>query len=796
MIKNYFKIAWRTLLRYKAYTGINIVGLTLGIAAAILIFTLVSYQLSFDNFHPNKDRIFRIVTNIHADGNSPRYACVPQPLGKAFRNDFTFAQYTARMIYYRNVLISVPGAKDIKKFQEDNGIAFAEPGYFRIFHFPLVSGDSATALVNPHSALISESTAKKYFGGDPAVGRTIRVNNATNYTVTGVLKDPPPNTTQRHDIYLSYDNLKDWNSYLASDSSWGDLYSGSYCFVLLKPGVSPTLVDKSMPTLVRKYYHGDDAKVFNFALQPLADWHTDAAYDGSFDKKYSWALAVIGIFLLATACMNFINMATAQSLNRSKEVGIRKVMGSARRQLFWQFITETALITLVAGVLAWFIALTALPAINRLTGSQMTVHLLSGARMVLFCLFVFVCVVFAAGSYPGLILARFQPVQALKSRLSQAEIGGFSLRRVLVTSQFAISQVLIIGMIIVAWQMHYSVSLDLGFDKEAIVLLPIPSTDIPKMHTLRDRLRSIPGVQDLSLCYQPPASQRNMNTDIRYDNRPNTERWDINEKAVDDRYLSTFGLRLIAGRNLEPSDTTREFIVNETVVRQLGLSSPRDILGKMITVDAVPAPVVGVIRDFHNQSLHGKIDALCLYSSSGNYQTCSMKIDPRQLRAVLAGAESIWNDTYPEYVYSYSFLDERIAGFYRLDNILLALVEIFAAVAIVISCLGLYGLVSFMAVRRTKEIGIRKVLGAGIGNIFWLFGKEFSRLILIAFAIAGPLAWLATQAWLRDFTFRIHPGPLLFAAGLLATLLIALFAVGYRSMLAATANPVKSLRSE
>ena len=795
MIRNYFKIAWRTLLRHTSYTVINIIGLTLGIAAAILIFTLISYQLSFDDFHHNKDRIYRIVTDLHDEG-APRFACVPQPLGKAFGNDYTFAEQTSRIVLYRNVLISLPGAKDIKKFQEEDGIAFTEPGFFQIFDFPLIHGDSKTALANPHSAMITQSIAKKYFGDDQAIGQIIRVNNATYYTITGILHDLPPNTHRKQEIFLSYDNLKDWNSYLASDSSWGSLYSGSNCFVLLKPGISPSQVDNAFPGLVNKYYKGDDARVYGFRLQPLADMHTNAAYDGVFDKKYCWALAVIGIFLLATACMNFINMATAQSLQRSKEVGIRKVLGSVRRQLFWQFITETALITLAAGIIAWLVALVALPGINRLTSSQMSIGLFTTWRMAAFFLLLFFLVVFTAGSYPGIILARFQPVLALKNKLSQAQIGGFSLRRILVTSQFAISQVLIIGMVIVAWQMRWSMNLDLGFDKEAIVSLPLPSNDITKMHRLRDRLRSIPGVEKLSLCYQPPASGRNMNTDIRFDNRPRTERWSINEKAADDQYLSTFGLHLVAGRNLHPSDTTREFIVNEATVRDLGLSSATDVLGKLITVDDVPAPVVGVIRDFHNQSLHGKIDDLCLYSAAALYQSCTMKLDSRQLRPVLAAAQSIWNDTYPDYIYSYTFLDDRIAEFYRLDNILLALIEIFASVAILISCLGLYGLVSFMALRRTKEIGIRKVLGANVGNIFWLFGKEFTRLIFIAFAIATPLAWAATQAWLRDFKFRIHPGPFLFIAGLFCTLLIALFAVGYRSMRAALANPIKSLRSE
>lgn len=795
MIKNYFKIAWRTLLRYKAYTGINVFGLTLSITAAILIFTLVTYQFSFDSFHPNKDRIYRIVTEINNDAQLNHLPCVPEPLGKAFRNDYTFAEQTARVIYYRNVLIALPQEKEVKKFQEEQGIAFAEPSYFQIFDFPLTQGDPKTALAAPHSALITESIAKKYFGHTDVMGKTLRINNTLDFTITGILKDLPPNTDRRQEIYLSYDNLRNWSRF-ASDSNWSNLYTGSMCFVLLNKGVSPARVDKAFPSFVTKYYNAEDAKTYGFRLQPLSDIHINANYDGKIDPKYLYALLLIGIFLLATACMNFINMATAQALNRSKEVGIRKVLGSLRNQLFWQFIAETAIITITAGVIAWFAAVTLLPSLNELTTAHMSLSLLSTGKSIAFCLIVLLLVVFAAGSYPGLILARFQPVLALKSKLSQAHIGGFSLRRILVTSQFAISQLLIIGMIIIAWQMHYSNNLDMGFDKEAIVTIPIPASDVTKMHTLRNRLTSIPGVENLSLCYQPPAARHNQNTDFNYDNRAKSEHWDVNVKAADDHYLATFGLHLVAGRNLYPSDTVREFLVNETFVKKLGIASPLDVLGKPLSVNGATAPIVGVVKDFHDYSLKSDIDALCIDAEAIRYEACSIKIDPHKLRETLARIQNTWNETYPDYVYSYTFLDERIADFYQMDNILLTLVEVFAGIAILISCLGLYGLVSFMALRKTKEIGIRKVLGANIGQICWLFGKEFFRLLLIAFVIAAPIAWIATHTWLQEFKYSIHPGPGLFLIGLLFSVLIAVLAVGYRSLQAAIANPINSLRSE
>ncbi|HEY1216097.1 MAG TPA: FtsX-like permease family protein, partial [Bryobacteraceae bacterium] len=518
--------------------------------------------------------------------------------------------------------------------------------------------------------------------------------------------------------------------------------------------------------------------------------------DGVFDKKYSWTLLIIAVFLLATACMNFINMATAQALNRGKEVGIRKVMGSLRNQLFWQFIAETALITFAAGLLAWGIAILALPALNQLTFAKMSIQLFSTGRSLAFFTGIIVLVVFAAGSYPGLVLARFEPVLALKSKLSQAHIGGFSLRRLLVIVQFSITQMLIIAMIIMAWQMHFSMNLDMGFDKESIVTIPIPINDLTKMHTLRTRLAAIPGVEKLSLCVQPPAARRNQNTSIVYDNRAKGEPWSINLKSADDQYLSTFNLKLIAGRNLFPSDTVREYLVNETTIKKLGLTSPLDAIGKRIVVGNIPAPIAGVVKDFHILSLKNDIGPVAITTNAERYRTASLKINPHQLHTVLASVQSVWNSTYPDYLYSYTFLDDRISEFYYIDTILLKLVEVFAGIAILISCLGLYGLVSFMAVRRTKEIGVRKVLGASIGQIAWLFGREFLRLIAIAFLIATPIAWMATNNYLKDFKYKIPVGPLQFLIGLAITILIAAIAVGYRSLRAATATPVKSLRTD
>lgn len=796
MLKNFFTIAWRNLRKNKTYAGINILGLSLGIGCSILIFALVSYHLSFDNFHPGKDRIYRVVTEFHDEINDYSQG-VPSPLGKYFRKDFDYAEEVARIIGYNNNLVTVQDGGQIKKFQEEKGIAYTEPAYFDIFNFPLLRGDKTTMLRAPNEALITERLARKYFG-DPAVamGKTIRIDNKNDFAIVGILKDIPVNTDRNQEIYLTYENIKDKRKRLASDSSWGSVYSQCMCFMRLRPAVTAAQVNEALGMMGRKYQGVRDAKSTIFRLQPLADIHFNGDFDGYVDKKYIWALLFVGLFILVTACVNFINLATAQALNRSTEVGIRKVLGGMRRQLFWQFIVETTFIAVFALVVGYLLALSALPAVNNLFKTEISLHLFDDPAAMAFILLLLIAVIFLAGSYPGLVLSRFKPVAALKSKLSQKDIGGFSLRRVLVVTQFTLSQMLIIGTIVVASQLHYTQTRDLGFDKDATVLLPLPKNDLPKLNTMRAQIAAIAGVRDISFCAAPPASQANNTTNLRFANRAEDEHWELNLKSADDQYLHTFGLKLVAGRNFFKSDTATECIVNETMVKKLNLQEPASILGQQLKVNGMHPTIVGVVRDFNNYSLHSDIAAVAILPSWYEYTTCAVKIDPLHVHTDLAALEKIWNSTYPDYLYSYEFLDESIAKFYELDSSLLKLVQFFAAIAMFIGCLGLYGLTSFMAVRKTKEIGVRKVLGAGVSSILWLFGREFIKLVLIAFVVAAPAAWWIMQQYLRDFKYRITIGPAIFLLALGVTAVIVVLTVGYRSLRSAVANPVTALRSE
>ncbi len=797
MIRNYLKIGWRNLTKNRSYAFINIFGLSLGIACSIVIFTIVKYHLGFDNFHENKDRIYRIVTEWHDD--EPGFSeAVPSPVGRAFRSEFTFAEKTARVISYNDALVAMDAGNDRKKFKEESGIAYAEPEFFDIMHFPLVKGNQQNFLSSPNSAAITEKLATKYFGTEDPMGKTIRINNKTDFIVKGILKDLPNNTDHREEIYLSYQNLIDQSKWLATDSNWGGVYSGSHCFILLKQNATPAQANQALAQLVKKNYTGRDANVWHFRLQELADIHFNPDFNGTANKKYLWAFTLIGLFLIITACVNFINLATAQALNRSKEVGIRKVLGSMPKQLFWQFIAETALITFFALILAIIIAVLSMPFVNQLFQSNMSLQLLQNPSLWIFLLVTGVVVTFLSGSYPGLVLARFQPVMALKSQLSQKHIGGFSLRRILVVTQFAISQMLIIGTIVIASQMHFSKNTDMGFTKDAIISLPIPISDKVKMNTLRTRLSGVAGVEKITLCYQPPASGSNNSTGIRYDNRAEDEHWSINVKNADADYLGTFGLKLVAGRNFFPSDSAREILVNETFVKKLNIKSPQEVIGKRVSINggSTVAPIAGVVKDFHNYSFHSEISALCILPDNNNYRTCAIKVNMKNIQPAMAAMEKIWNETYPDYLYAYEFLDERIARFYEGDTMTLKLIEAFAIIAIIIGSLGLYGLVSFMAVRKTKEIGVRKVLGADLKDILWLFGKEFTRLLLVAFVIAAPVGWWAMSQYLQEYKNRISLHPGIFLLAIAATFLIAAITVGYRSVKAAAANPVTSLRTE
>ena len=796
MIKNYFKIALRNLKKNRLYGFINVMGLAMSMACCILIFTLVKYHLGFDNFHKGSDRIYRFVTEQHRDEVSYA-ASVPPPFGNAFRNDYNFAEKVARTVISRNALISVKHGEEVKKFKEPEGAAFTEPEFFDIFNFPFLQGNKTTALNEPNTALITDHLAKKYFGNENPVNKILRYDNRIDFKITGVLKDIPSNTDLKPEIYFSWATLKSQNEWYAKDDAWGGISTELQCFTRLRPNVTTAQIEKLLPAYVTKY-RPKSKNVHHYKLQPLAQVHFDGRYGGVMEKRNLWILSFIGLFLIITACVNFINLATAQALKRAREVGIRKVLGSLRAQLFWQFIAETALITIIAAFAAVGISYLALPYVNDWFKTQMAIHILSDSLLIVFLPLLVLVVIFLSGSYPGLILSGFRPVSALKGKLSQQHIGGFNTRRTLIVTQFTISLVLIIGMIVITQQMQYAKKSDLGFNKEAIVMMPMGFDSVSNAQkTLRDELAAIPGVQSVSQCYAAPSSDEAWNTSIRFDTRTEEELFRSSIKAADDQYLKTFDLQLVAGRNIFPSDTVREFLINETLVKKLGLKSPGEALGKKIFFNGgMSGTIAGVVKDFHDGSFHSDINSVCITSFASNYSSYAVRINTKNIKSILPALEKKWSSIHPDKIYEYQFLDEKIAGFYETEETMLKLISAFSFIAIFIGCLGLYGLVSFMAAQKTKEIGIRKVLGSSVAEILWIFGKEFGRLILIAFIVAAPVAWWLMNSWLQDFKYRVHIGVWAFALAIGIIIVIAAATVVYQSIKAALANPVKSLRTE
>jgi len=540
-------------------------------------------------------------------------------------------------------------------------------------------------------------------------------------------------------------------------------------------------------------------------LRPLSQIHFDKDMGNFGDHRISktilWTLSLIGVFIIIMACINFINLSTAQAVGRSKEVGIRKVLGSSRKQLFWQVIGETFIIVGAAVILAVGIAYVCMPYIKNIASIGEKLTLFNGSTFV-FLVVTMIGVTLLAGVYPSLILSGFKPVLALKNRISSANIGGISLRRVLVVTQFAIAQVLIIGTIVAVSQMNYIRTADLGFDKDAVLTLTsnVDSSVNARQPAFKQKLLSLKGVESVSFSYDVPSSEGNYSGSFAYDHRPD-EKFELYSKFADEDYFTTYGLDIIAGRPYDKSDTTHEVVVNETLVKKLGVNTPDKILGHEIRTgkrkgNDVWSVIVGVVKDFKTNSLREGIKPLMIGERNTQYYYTGIKLNPANIAGTQAAVEKAWNQFFPEFVYQSKFMDDRINDFYNQENQLALLYKVFAGIAILISCLGLYGLVLFMAAQKTKEVGIRKVLGATIGNIIYLFSKEFTILIVIAFAVAVPVAYYMMSNWLNNFVFRINLSVWIFLLAIVSSIVIAWITVGYKALKAARANPVKSLRTE
>ncbi len=795
MFKNYFKTAFRNLLRYKSNSFINIAGLTVGFAAFLLIFLVIQYEQSFDDFHANKNNLYRVVRIGKNPVNREYRTGVPFPVTMGLRAELPQLKNTTAIFRDTNVQVKVtaPDGSVLKKFKEPK-VFTAEPQFFQMFNFNLAEGNAKNALNDPNSVLLTKDIATKYFGDwKRAMNKTITLYGM-DMKVTGVLNNPPSNSDFPLGIVVSYITLtKNLNL-----NDWDSIDDNNYCFVQLNDKASYLKLAHSLDAFVEKHIKPVNPG-YGLALQPLNEIHFDERYGNfngrTFSNDLIFALRLIGLFLLTIACVNFINLTTAQAINRAREVGVRKVLGGSRSQLILQFLGETGITTLLALAGSVLVVFICLPFVNNLLNIQLSVSLLFSSRFVLFMAGAWAVVTFLSGFYPALILSGFKPVVVLKS-LVIASHKGISFRRALVVFQFVIAQALIIGTLVVASQMDYFRTADMGFAKDAIINAGFPGDSVSrtKIDLLKDELNKIPGIQQVSFSTFTPSSDGGWYTDLQTEKIHSSIV--VCTKPADADYFRLYHLPLVAGRAYFPSDTIREFVVNETVVKSLGIQNAAAAIGKLIQVNRKRCPIVGVVKDFHINSLRDPIGPVVLLTNKNSYGIANLKINMSQSKNVIAAVQTTWNKYYPDYVFEYSFLDQSIADYYKQENQLSQLYKLFSGIAIFISCLGLYGLISFMAVQRRKEIGIRKVLGAPVRDIVLMLSKEFTLLIIIAFLIASPIAWYFMQQWLQQYTYRIIIGVGFFAATIFCSLLIAWLTVGYTAIKAALANPVKSLRTE
>jgi putative ABC transport system permease protein len=800
MIRNYIKIAWRSLLRHQTYTAINIIGLTVGVAACLLIFLVVQYETSFDTFHTKKDRIYRI-TGMVTKPSLNFQSGVPFPFTEAVRADMPHLPVTAIL---RNEGSFFSTGE--KKFKED-GTYYAEPQFFDTFDFDWLAGDKKTALAEPNTVALTRDEADRFFGDwHSAVGKIISYKGKTDLKVTGILADMPTNTDFPLKVVISYATMRSkGGDNFHEMTSWGLTLGENYCFVTLPAGAVVGNYEQQLDAFLKRHNPGDFKNGLRMKLQPLTAMHYDTRIDifsaHPFSKQLAGALSLIGLFLVVIACVNFINLATAQAVNRSKEVGIRKVLGSRRKQLIFQFMSETGIITLGAIMLALLVSWLTLPFVNRLLEIQIAATAIVDLRVVTFLGLLWLAVTFLSGFYPAMVLSGFNPVSALKNKLSLVNYGGISLRRTLVVLQFCVAQLLVIGTLVMISQLNYFKNRSLGFNKTAVVAIGIPADSLSKskLDFLRTELEQQPGIKAISYSAYSPVDADGWFSRIHFDHSPKELDFGVSLKWADAAFFKLYELKFVAGKPYMQSDTVQGYVVNEAMVKALGLAGPQQAIGRFINLwgsKYFDKPIVGVVRDYHVGSFKDAVPPVLMASKKTGYGVLNIKIRQTDMRQTLANIESKWNATFPSSLYEYHFIDEQIARFYKSDNQLSTIYQIFAGIAILISCLGLFGLVSFMAVQRTKEVGIRKTLGASVSHIVYLFSKEFTLLILIAFAISTPIGWYMMNKWLQSYTYRVKLGPGIFLLAIVLSVTIAWLTVGYKAVKAALVSPVKSLKSE
>ena len=809
MLKNYLKTALRNLSRNKVYSLLNVLGLALGIGCALVIYKVIVFENSFDKHQENYDNIYRVFSQSIRAGEVSSGQGTPHPVGPALKQDYPDVDEVARTHYVYGNQVNVKDGKDIKKFLLDDGIAYVDHSFFKIFSTDFLAGDLETALSEPNTAVISASLSRKLFGFDEgaeieAMGNTLNVGNLQDFKIVGVVSDPPESTNFPFTLLLDYEAQAIENPYYREGKQWNSTGSNTNTYMLVKDNFSQDAFDSKLIDFVDKHYEEGASERRRFVTQPLSSVHFDdniGNYTYSTSIELIKALAVIAIFLVLTACINFINLATAQAANRSKEIGIRKAIGGYTKQLVIQFFTEITLITFVSLLFSLAISELLFVQLEDVIGTRLTLDLLSGFETIGFLIILLVLVSFLSGFYPSILLSGMNTVKALKSKITAKEhSGGLNLRKTLVVAQFAISQFLIIGTVIIAAQMRYFMEKDLGFDKEAIVKSYLPERDEVKNARFKSLMMESSEIQNITFSLSAPTGNSNSHSNFNYSPLEIDEDFNASFKGADEEYMNLYGLQIIAGRNLQKSDSSNYVVINQRTADLMGFKDDYSgALGEKLTSGwgGANLKVIGVMKDFHSQDLSEGFQYVFLIREPAIFYEVAFKTkDGVNVNKAITHFEDTWEKVYPEFVVNWEFYDVELAQNYEQEQSVATLMSTFAGVSIIIGCLGLYGLIAFISSNRTKEVGIRKVLGASIMGIIGKFTSEILILVIVAFLIAAPAAYFILDQWLNDYEFRIDIGISFFLLAFLITLVIAAVTVSHRTISTALINPATTLKDE
>ncbi len=826
MFKSYWIAAWRSLIRNKVYSLVNVLGLALGICACLVIYLITRYEYSFDTFHPHHERIYCVDFGAHGG----HFNCVPGPIPGAMRREMTGLETVAAFRYYdAGVLIPGDKNKDPERFDDDGNLVIAEPQYFDIFPYRWLSGNAATALTLPNSVVLTAERAKKFFGNvapDKVIGRTLFYQDSLLVTVTGVVADLTGNSDFTFNQWISYATIP--ASFLKRKfklDEWNRIDGTGQVMVKLAKGVASSQIDTQFVALAKRHY-GKNTAAFGAVLKPLTGIHFHEEYGGGSGRKAQPGvlriLMAMAAFILILAIVNFVNLSTAQSMQRAREIGVRKVLGGNRRNIAVQFFAETLLLTIAAVELAVLMIRPVLNLLQNLVPPG--VHFNLDGSTFLFLLLVTAITTLLAGFYPAKVLGAYQPTVTLKGIAAVPTGGKGELRKGLIVFQFTISLLFIIASFFMGSQLRYMMQANLGLKTDAILTLTLqqpegrrggiimeaqepgkrrqkPSEEMIKIPVLMDKIRQHAGIEQVIKEGRPPIGLMGFNFGgggLRY----SIEKTEVSMHFGNDQYAPFYGIKLVAGRNLLPGDSATEVLISETCAHALGFANVNEAIGQEVVTGPFEAyPVAGVVADFQECYFDRKNKPIVISHDPFQETTIAVKIAAQdmttgKLQTLLANIKKDWKDVFPAKPFTYSFLDESIANMYEKDLRTQKVINVAMSITVFISCLGLLGLTIFSTERRSREIGIRKVFGATVSNIMVMLCKEIVLLIVIALLIVTPLAWYLMHNWLERFTYRLPLSGLLFFAAGAAAIAIALLTVGLQAMKAATANPVKTLRTE